>query len=185
RDSLERLAFGTERLVERPPPAFADARVAIATLPLWDADRVAAAVRRRPELAAAHGAVARVVLAPRAAGGGRAPWLVALMPGRPAADDGGAPPPPAWRELHRGAWARSGRPLVAVETDSGLDFQPPPLVARDSTAWFGPGFAEFAVASPDTWPATRASGIPLRGWTRRIALAWSLQSPELARAETD
>jgi len=58
-------------------------------------------------------------------------------------------------------------------------------VARDSTAWFGPGFAEFAVASPDTWPATRASGIPLRGWTRRIALAWSLQSPELARAETD
>src|SRR6266496_4859337 len=31
----------------------------------------------------------------------------------------------------------------------------------------------------------RASGIPLTGWSRRIALAWSLQSPELARAETD
>jgi len=183
RDSLEGLAFGVERLEQRPPPAFPDVAAALATLPLWDADRVAAVVRRRLELGGPRGAVARAALASpsRIRSGGRAPWLVALMPGRPAVDSGRASP--GWRELHRGAWARSAGPLVAVETDSGLDLQS--KVTDDSTAWFGPGFAEFAVASPDTWPATRASGIPLTGWSRRIALAWSLQSPELARAETD
>src|SRR5204862_296732 len=40
-------------------------------------------------------------------------------------------------------------------------------------------------APPDTWPALRPSGIALRGWWRRTALAWALQSPALARRETD
>src|SRR5207247_2131356 len=59
------------------------------------------------------------------------------------------------------------------------------LMTHDSAAWFGPGFREFAVAAPDSWPALRASGIALGRWWRRAALAWALQSPELARAETD
>src|SRR2546428_12532935 len=58
-------------------------------------------------------------------------------------------------------------------------------MTHDSAAWFGPGFREFAVAAPDSWPALRASGIALGRWWRRAALAWALQSPELARAETD
>src|SRR5256886_15888072 len=45
--------------------------------------------------------------------------------------------------------------------------------------------SEFAVATPDTWPALRHSGIALAGWWRRTALAWALQSPALARRETD
>src|SRR5256885_12067742 len=92
-------------------------------------------------------------------------------------------PPPGWTDVHRGGWARAGRPLAAVEADSGLVFAQ--LMTHDSAAWFGPGFREFAVAAPDSWPALRASGIALGRWWRRAALAWALQSPELARAETD
>src|SRR5581483_8722907 len=77
------------------------------------------------------------------------------------------------------AWARAGRPIAAVETDTGLAFES--VATRDSATWFGPGFVEYAVVAPDTWPALRASGIPLRGTWRRAALAWALQSPELRR----
>src|SRR2546430_13600086 len=45
--------------------------------------------------------------------------------------------------------------------------------------------SEFAVATPDTWPALGHSGIALAGWWRRTALAWALQSPALARRETE
>src|SRR5207249_7611443 len=53
------------------------------------------------------------------------------------------------------------------------------------TTWFGPRFMDFAVATPDSWPALRHAGIPLAGWWQRTALAWALQSPALARRETD
>src|SRR3989454_4396490 len=92
-------------------------------------------------------------------------------------------PAPLWTDLHRGGWAHAGRPVVAVEADSGLRFAP--LATRDSAAWFGPGFREFAVVAADSWPALRASGIALAGSWRRTALAWALQSPELTRKETD
>src|SRR5256886_15787983 len=36
-----------------------------------------------------------------------------------------------------------------------------------------------------SWPALRRTGIPLTDWWRRTALAWVLQSPRLARRETD
>src|SRR5256886_9033401 len=36
-----------------------------------------------------------------------------------------------------------------------------------------------------SWPALRRTGIPLTDWWRRTALAWVLQSPALARRETD
>ena len=82
-----------------------------------------------------------------------------------------------------------GPPRLALEADSGLALVPAPTV--DTVAppspppGFGPGFSEFAVASPDTWPALRPAGIALRGAWRRAALAWALQGPQLARAETD
>src|SRR5439155_1800138 len=74
-------------------------------------------------------------------------------------------------------------PFVCGEADSGLRFAS--LATRDSAAWFGPGFREFAVVAADSWPALRASGIALAGSWRRTALAWALQSPELTRKETD
>src|SRR5439155_1256815 len=84
---------------------------------------------------------------------------------------------------HRGPGARARAPLAAVEDDSVLEFAAG--ATRDSTTWFGPHFDEFVVASPDTWPAFRQSGVALSAWWRRIALAWALQSPALARRETD
>ena len=113
--------------------------------------------------------------------GGRASWLVAAMPDLDALAR--TQPAPGWPEIHRGAWARAGPPLVAVEADSGLRFAP--VATHDSTTWFGPGFREFAVAAPDSWPSLQTSGIPLAGSWRRTALAWALQSPELTRSETD
>jgi hypothetical protein len=76
-------------------------------------------------------------------------------------------------------------PRIAIETDTGLAVVPAPVRSGDRVQWFGPGAGEFAVASPDTWPALGATGIALRGSLRRAALAWALQGPELARAETD
>src|SRR5437016_10574506 len=118
---------------------------------------------------------------PHSLGDGRATWLVAL---RPDVDSLALrQPPPGWVAIHRGASARVGRPLAAVEDDTVLAFAP--VATRDSTAWFGPRFTDFAVATPDTWPALRHAGIALAGGWRRTALAWALQSPALARPETD
>src|SRR5256885_1625602 len=160
-----------------PPPGGA-----AMALPLWGPGRVrAAAARRSPDLLGPRADVAAIALSPHGQGGGRATWLVAPMPSLEALTR--AQPPPGWTDVHRGGWARAGRPLAAVEADSGLVFAQ--LMTHDSAAWFGPGFREFAVAAPDSWPALRASGIALGRWWRRAALAWALQSPELARAETD
>src|SRR5207247_10034822 len=81
-------------------------------------------------------------------------------------------PPPAWAAVHRGPSARVGRPVAAVEDDTLLAFAP--VATRDSTTWFGPRFMDFAVATPDSWPALRHAGIPLAGWWQRTALAWAL-----------
>src|SRR5439155_22417599 len=92
-------------------------------------------------------------------------------------------PPPDWAAIHRGPSARVGRPVAAVEDDTVLAFTP--VATRESTTWFGPRFTEFAVASPDTWPALRPSGIALAGWWRRTALAGALHTPALGRRPTD
>src|SRR5204862_418042 len=118
---------------------------------------------------------------PHSFGAGRSTWIVALRPDR----DSAAPqqPPPGWAAVHRGPSARVGRPVAAVEDDTLLAFAP--VATRDSTTWFGPRFMDFAVATPDSWPALRHAGIPLAGWWQRTALAWALQSPALARRATD
>src|SRR3989442_1390615 len=178
----ERLALGAGPLGGGRRRGWPTPDAAAMALPLWDPGRVrAAAARRSPDLLGPRADVAAIALSPHGQGGGRATWLVAPMPSLEALTR--AQPPPGWTDVHRGGWARAGRPLAAVEADSGLVFAQ--LMTHDSAAWFGPGFREFAVAAPDSWPALRASGIALGRWWRRAALAWALQSPELARAETD
>src|SRR5438132_780881 len=179
---LERLAFGADSLVDRAPPAWPTAEAAVTALPLWDPGRVGAATARRAsELLGPRSEVAGIAVSAHGPSGGRASWLVAAMPDLDALAR--TQPAPGWPEIHRGAWARAGPPLVAVEADSGLRFAP--VATHDSTTWFGPGFREFAVAAPDSWPSLQTSGIPLAGSWRRTALAWALQSPELTRSETD
>ncbi|MDP3909315.1 MAG: UPF0182 family protein [Gemmatimonadales bacterium] len=106
----------------------------------------------------------------------------------------GAPPvaialrAPAEAPALRASWlvaptAAPAMPRIAEETDTGLALRPIPTT--DSAVWFGPGVRGVAVASPDTWPALRAAGIPLAGAWRRAALAWTLQGAQLARSETD
>ena len=181
RPRLEGLAFASLGAENRPPPALSSAAAAVTALPVWDAQRVAAAVAaRQPDLLGPRTAVAGAALSRSGPDGSRASWLVAANP------DLGAlartQPVPTWTEIHRGPWARVGPPLAVVEADGALEFAPRPV---GDPVWFGPGFSEFAVAAADSWPAARASGVPLVGWWRRTALAWSLQSPELTRAETD
>ena len=89
-----------------------------------------------------------------------------------------SPSPPAWVVV-------PSAPHLTMERDTGLVVARAPVRPADTTQWFAPGTNAFAVASPDTWPALRATGIPLRGSLRRAALAWALQGPELTRAETD
>ncbi len=171
---LERLAFGTESL-QGEPPGFATVEAALAALPVWDPDRVAAVARRSP-LMAGQESVAGIALSTHRLAGGRATWLVPRAPDAEALAR--TQPPPDWDDVHRRRWAHAGPSLAAVETDSGLTLAP--VLTTDSVAWFGPGFRDFALAAPDTWPALQSGGIPLVGWWRRAALAWALQSPELA-----
>src|SRR2546426_225203 len=163
---LEALAFGLdgEGPDSRAPPGFPSLEAAATTVPLWDGPRVLAVARRR-EYLGARATPAAAALLPHRLGSGRATWIVGPMPDL----DSLAPtrPIPGWTEIHRGPWTHAGRPVAAVEGDTGLDFAP--LVTRDSTIWFGPGFREFAVAAPDTWPALRGTGLPLTGGWRRAA----------------
>jgi len=183
RRRLEAIAFGVSGLAERapPPPSFASPEAAAAAVPLWDPQRVIAATASQPDLLGPRAAPVVAALSPHAAGRSRATWLVGLKPDLDSVLR--RQPPPDWTVIHRGAWARVGRPIAAVEDDTVLTFAP--VATRDSASWFGPKFTEFAVAAPDSWPALTASGIALAGTWRRTALAWALQSPALARHETD
>ncbi len=175
RARLERLAFGAEGVEERAPPEFAGLVQAVAALPQWGPLQVAAVV------GASHRLGARTTVGGVALAGPRR-WIVG-----PAPDDSSLlrlQPQPGWNDVHRGPAAHTGPPLAAVETDTGLALEPLPAPAE---TWFGPGFGQFAVVDSGDGrvPGLRAAGIPLRGRWRRLALAWGLQSPELARAGTD
>lgn len=189
RAQFERLAFGADggSLERRAPPEFAGVDQALGALPQWDAGRVAMVVGRTSQLGP-RATVAGVALAASPDGAplptvpARRRWIVA-----PAPDDSSLlllQPQPAWDDVHRGAWAHTGPPLAAQETDTGLALEP--LVEAPAETWFGPGFGQFVIA--DTagreGRVLRAAGIPLEGRWRRLALAWVLQSPELARAGT-
>lgn len=186
---FEELAFGVAGAVDRAPPSLSSPEAVAAALPLWDAHRVLAAAARR-DLGGGRAVPSVAALASSSSGEIRPTWIVAFRPVPPPAPAPGpvaesvvSRQPADWAALHRAASARTGPPVSAVEDDTLLAFTR--VATRDSTAWFGQGFTEFAVAAPDTWPALRRSGVPLVGWWRRTALAWALQSTSLARRETD
>jgi hypothetical protein len=183
RERFEQRAFGSE-WIDQPPNAFPTIAAALSTLPIWDADRVAT-VARRTILWGSRAPAAGTALVPPRPEGARARWLVVPAPEAAASrgDGNAVPGGPEWSDLHRGRHARAGRPLIATESDTGLAVTP--VATRDSAFWFGPGFREFAVAAPDTWPVLHTSGVPIQGWWLRTALAWTLQSLELVRAQTD
>jgi uncharacterized membrane protein (UPF0182 family) len=160
RAPLERQAFGLVPLEERAPPSFRSVETGAERLPLWDAERVGS-VAGVPEGA--------VVL-----------WPAPPLPPSPPPQTGADGVAPTWLVAPAG---ERGTPRIALETDTGLALRVVPRA--DSIAWFGPGFTDVTTASPDTWPSVRGAAIALDGTWRRAALAWTLQAPELARAETD
>ncbi len=176
-DSAPPHAGASARLIPRavalrwlagPLPAFADAGQALATTALWDEARVAAAVQRTAALGprATVGGVSLSAATPPRWIVGPAPDDVALRDASPAVD---------WTAAHAGLWSAVAGALTLTETDNGLVASPAAL--RDTLVLYGPGFAQYAVR--DAVTGTRG-GIPLVGWWRRAALAWTLQSTELA-----
>src|SRR6185503_10818544 len=109
-------------------------------------------------------------------GGGLPVWdakRVALVAGgSPRAAVALSTTPPGWRWLT--VPPPPAAPRFAVETDTGLAVARAPVRRGDTLSWFTPGATDFAVVSPDTWPALRAQGVPLRGSLRRAAMAWAL-----------
>ena len=144
----------------------------VAAQPLWSPKWVAAATRGR----LGAGETAGGVQLTRGAAG-LPVWIVARAPDDTALSS--LQPTPTWDQVHRGRSATKA-PVGLVETDSGA-LVPVPLDVRDSLEWFGEGFTQYAVTGG---AAPAASGIPLTGAWRRVALAWVLQSPEIARQTT-
>jgi len=166
RAALTELAFGVPlEAFSAPPPAKTPD---VTGIPLWDPARVEIAVARTAKLPAGTG------VGPAAWSAGRR-WLVGLAPDAAALAE--ATVPRTWEEVHRGAWAHVRPALFATETDTGLALAPAP----GADAWFGPGFTDYAVADSSLWQRGSAPGIPLAGRWRRIALAWALQSVDLAQ----
>ncbi|HEX4562001.1 MAG TPA: UPF0182 family protein [Gemmatimonadales bacterium] len=161
--ALEGLAFGATPepwTLAAPSPS-----AAVTSIPLWDNARIRTRAQR--DSAVGQGlTVYNLTLDPARH------WLLGLAP-----DGTGllrVSPQPTWDAVHEGVWAHAPGPVEAHEADSTL------LFARASgapaTTWFGGGFLDYAVVD------SGASGIPLTGTWRRLALAWTLQAPELARS---
>lgn len=169
RSDFTELAFGTGHRVLTAFPEYPSMAAFVTATSLWTAPRVAAAARPSP---GTQETVAGAVLVHER---DAAPsWLVARAP-----DDSALAtiqPELPWETVHRGSRARTGAPQRFTEGDSGL--VPAPLAVRDSTLWFGEGFTQYAVTASARRDVT---GIALDGGWKRIALAWVLQSPELAR----
>jgi hypothetical protein len=73
---------------------------------------------------------------------------------------------------------------IAVETDTGLALSNAPR--SDTALLFAPGAPSpgYIIASPDSAPALRVTGIPISGTWRRFALAWTIQAWDMLRGET-
>ena len=170
---FEEMAFGANPHMRSGFPEFPTMAAFVAAEPLWSAQWVAAVARGRLE---SGETVAGVQLTRAAAA--TPLWVVARAPNDTALSS--LQPPPTWDQVHRGARTATGAPLALAETDSGA-LVPAPLDVRDSLEWFGEGFGQYAVTGGAALPG---SGIPLTGTWRRIALAWVLQSPEIARQTT-
>jgi uncharacterized protein UPF0182 len=185
RRAFSRIAFGADAVTVQGPDSTPQPPRGPLAIPAWDPGHVAAVVARSGRLPRGT-TVAGVALQPELVDGAPA-WLVAAAPDDSALTS--ASPAPDWAAVHQGPRARAGPPLLAVESDSGLSLRD---AQYGSTAtWFGPGFGQYAVlppvASVPRGPGSRSGpaapgGVPLTGSWRRLALAWTLQSPELLQA---
>jgi len=153
RARLEERAFGGDWRQEPWPSGFPSAAQAIAAMPAWDASRIAA-------VAARAGRVAAALTRPE---NERTTWLVVSTPAG----------------SHPGLDREEGTATLVTELDSSLAVRPAPT--RDSMFSFGPGFDDFALASPQV-PALRPTTIALNQWWERGAFAWVLQRPEILHA---
>lgn len=161
--TLEGVAFGAAPESWNLPPLSPAALVA--SIPVWDPERIR--IRALRDSAVGQGlSVYNMTLEPS----GR--WLLGLAP------DGTnllrVSPPPSWEQVHQSVWAHAPGPLEARETDSTLTFARAPGGPR--ATWFGGGFLDYAVVDSGSM-----TGIPLTGTWRRLALAWTLQAPQLAQ----
>ena len=158
RANLERLAFGLTGLDDRMPPGFPSGEAAVRAIPLWDPAHVAAAAQTLPH-------------------------AVALRPPPPRPDDTGA----AWLIaplLPITGTATSGPVRLALEVDSGLAITA--LPTKDGRVLFGPSPTPTATGGEDTPIITADSiaGVPLTGWWRRFAIAWTIQAWGLVRGDS-
>lgn len=165
RVEFTQLAFGTDRRPVPGVPSYTSMERFISSVALWSPDRVAAVAAGR---LGADETVAAVTLTRDPEG--RPLWIVARAPDETALV--ALRPPPDWARVHRRTWASVGGPLGFAETDTAL--QQTLLPTADSVTWFGEGFAQYAVRRDPP-------GIPLDDLWRRVALAWVLQSPQIAR----
>ncbi|HTR19522.1 MAG TPA: UPF0182 family protein [Gemmatimonadales bacterium] len=171
RRDFTRRAFGGPDLAAAALPQFVTLADFIARVPLWDESRVAAVAHR---WVGAHQTVGGVTM------GNGPEWLVAPTPDDTALSR--SPSSPTWEEIHRGSWSAAGAPLRLLESDSGLVLAAPP--SADTVQWFGPLVAQYAVVDAERHPDLAPAGVRITGGWRRLALAWTLQSPELARGTT-
>lgn len=164
--TLEGVAFGAAPEFWNLP-SLSPAAV-VATIPVWDPGRIRVHALR--DSAVGQGlSVYNMTLEPS----GR--WLLGLAP------DGTSllrvSPPPTWEQVHQSVWAHAPGPLEARENDSTLTFARAPGGPR--ATWFGGGFLDYAVVD-----SGGMAGIALTGTWRRLALAWTLQAPQLAQSAT-
>lgn len=94
---------------------------------------------------------------------------------------------PPLRDSARAAWLIAPQVAgeaarLALETDTGLVVTS--LPSADANALFGPGFEGPLVTSPDSARPIRAAGVPITGLWRRFAIAWTIQSWDLLRGES-
>ncbi|HYK09455.1 MAG TPA: UPF0182 family protein [Gemmatimonadales bacterium] len=164
--TLEGVAFGAAP-ESWSLPSLSPATV-VTSIPVWDPGRIRSRALRDSALGQGI-SVYSMALEPS----GR--WLLGLAP-----DGTGllrVSPPPTWEQVHEGTWASAPGPLEARESDSTLTFARAPRAPR--ATWFGGGFMDYAVVDSGTM-----TGIPLEGTWRRLALAWTLQAPQLAQKAT-
>ena len=160
RAGLERRAVGLTGLDDRIPPAVPSGEAALRAIPLWDPADVAAAAHTLP-------------------------LAVALRPPPPRSDDAGA----AWLIaplLPINATTASDPVRLALEVDTGLAISA--LPTTDGRVLFGPtapaargGSADAPIITEDSIPG---GGVPLTGWWRRFAIAWTIQRWGLIRGDS-
>ena len=163
RASLEQLAFGLTGLDDRMPPAFPSGDAAVRAMPLWDPAHVAAAAQTLPHA---------VALRPPGPGDTGAAWLIApLLPITATATSD--PPPPA-PPVRLALEVDSGLSITALPTNDGrVLFGPPPTAAARGEGADAPLITEDSIA-----------GVPLTGWWRRFAIAWTIQAWGLVRGDS-